>query len=61
MQFRVYALYDCSKKVLLVNGALFLTEVVAISTMLALDFRQRARRAYQSYFPTFCDADAGVY
>ncbi|KAG8901061.1 hypothetical protein FRB99_005583 [Tulasnella sp. 403] len=43
MQFRVYALYDCSKKILVVNAVLFLTEVIAISTMLGLDLYLRAR------------------
>lgn len=38
MQLRVYALYDCSKRILFINGTLFALEIVGIATLLALDY-----------------------
>ena len=46
MQFRVYALYNCSKRILVVNGTLFLIEVLAISTLVGLDLHTRAKRKH---------------
>ncbi|KAG8890892.1 hypothetical protein FRB98_002912 [Tulasnella sp. 332] len=37
MQLRIYALYNCSRRVLFVNAILFAFEVIAISTLVGLD------------------------
>lgn len=37
MQLRIYALYNCSRRVLVVNAVLFALEVIAISTLVGLD------------------------
>lgn len=37
MQFRIYALYNGSKKVLMTNGFIFLAEVTVIATLVATE------------------------
>ncbi|KAG8993354.1 hypothetical protein FRB94_010838 [Tulasnella sp. JGI-2019a] len=39
MQLRIYALYNCSRRILITNAVLFALEVVAISTLVGLDIR----------------------
>lgn len=51
MQFRVYALYDGSKRILYVNGALFLLEAAAQTVLLSLD---RKQDLHSKSLPCFC-------